>query len=322
MTGTETIIGIDVSKAYLDLWVRPGGRAWRCDYGKAELSEVVLELSRLKPDGIIVEATGGLEVPLVAELSAADLPVVVVNPRQVREFGRASGRLAKTDRMDAQLLADFGATMRPEARPLPDACLRELRALVTRRRQLIGMQTQERNRRRQAPERVVQQIQEHLALLGEQVAQLDRDIAALMESNAVWRAQAELLRTIPGVSPTLTATLIAHLPELGKASHKEIAVLVGVAPYNRDSGTMRGKRTVWGGRRQLRSVLYMATLVAAQYNPTIRAFDQRLRAAGKAPKVALTACMRKLLTICNAMIKTATCQGRRENMPLGCRRSG
>ena len=217
MTGTETIIGIDVSKAYLDLWVRPGGRAWRCDYGKAELSEVVLELSRLKPDGIIVEATGGLEVPLVAELSAADLPVVVVNPRQVREFGRASGRLAKTDRMDAQLLADFGATMRPEARPLPDACLRELRALVTRRRQLIGMQTQERNRRRQAPERVVQQIQEHLVLLGEQVAQLDRDIAALMESNAVWRAQAELLRTIPGVGPTLTATLIAHLPELGKA---------------------------------------------------------------------------------------------------------
>ena len=306
MTGTETIIGIDVSKAYLDLWVRPGGRTWRCDYGKAELSEVVLELSRLKPDGIIVEATGGLEVPLVAELSAADLPVVVVNPRQVREFGRASGRLAKTDRMDAQLLADFGATMRPEARPLPDACLRELRALVTRRRQLIGMQTQERNRRRQAPERVVQQIQEHLVLLGEQVAQLDRDIAALMESNAVWRAQAALLRTIPGVGPILTATLIAHLPELGKASHKEIAALVGVAPYNRDSGTMRGKRTVWGGRRQLRSVLYMATLVAAQYNPTIRAFDQRLRAAGKAPKVALTACMRKLLTICNAMIKTAT----------------
>ena len=198
MTGTETIIGIDVSKAYLDLWVRPGGRAWRCDYGEAELSEVVLELSRLEPDGIIVEATGGLEVPLVAELSAADLPVVVVNPRQVREFGRASGRLAKTDRMDA------------------------------------------------------------------------------------------------------------HLPELGKASHKEIAALVGVAPYNRDSGTMRGKRTVWGGRRQLRSVLYMATLVATQYNPTIRAFDQRLRAAGKAPKVALTACMRKLLTICNAMIKTAT----------------
>ena len=197
MTGTETIIGIDVSKAYGDLWVRPGGRAWRCDYGKAELSEVVLELSRLRPDGIIVEATGGLEVPLVAELSAADLPVVVVNPRQVREFGRASGRLAKTDRMDAQLLADFGATMRPEARPLPDACLRELRALVTRRRQLIGMQTQERNRRRQAPERVVPQIQEHLVLLGEQVAQLDRDIAALMESNAVWRAQAELLRTIP-----------------------------------------------------------------------------------------------------------------------------
>ena len=242
MTGTETIIGIDVSKAYWDLWVRPGGRAWRCDYGKAELSEVVLELSRLRPDGIIVEATGGLEVPLVAELSAADLPVVVVNPRQVREFGRASGRLAKTDRMDAQLRADFGATMRPEARPLPDACLRELRALVTRRRQLIGMQTQERNRRRQAPERVVQQIQEHLVLLGEQVAQLDRDIAALMERNAVWRAQAELLRTIPGVGPTLTATLIAHLPELRPPARTG----EGQPPGDRRSG---GRGSLQSGQR-------------------------------------------------------------------------
>ena len=238
MTGTETIIGIDVSKAYLDLWVRPGGRAWRCDYGKAELSEVVLELSRLKPDGIIVEATGGLEVPLVAELSAADLPVVVVNPRQVREFGRASGRLAKTDRMDAQLLADFGATMRPEARPLPDACLRELRALVTRRRQLIGMQTQERNRRRQAPERVVPQIQEHLVLLGEQVAQLDRDIAALMESNAVWRAQAELLRTIPA----------AHHSRCRSHPHRHI----DRPPARTGEGPPQGDRRS-GGRGSLQS---------------------------------------------------------------------
>ena len=203
---------------------------------------MVLELSRLKPDGIIVEATGGLEVPLVAELSAADLPVVVVNPRQVREFGRASGRLAKTDRMDAQLLADFGATMRPEARPLPDACLRELRALVTRRRQLIGMQTQERNRRRQAPELLARSWSRWPNWIG----------------TSAGNAGGTLL-LIPGVGPILTATLIAHLPELGKASHKEIAALMGVAPYNRDSGTMRGKRTVWGGRRQLRSVLYMAT---------------------------------------------------------------
>ena len=306
MSTSETIIGIDVSKAVLDLWAHPEGRAWRCDYTAEPVSEVVAELTQLQPARVIVEATGGLETLVVSELSAAGLPVVVVNPRQVREFARASGRLAKTDRLDAELLAHFGDVLHPAPRPLPDAELRELRTLVSRRRQLIAMQTQERNRRQLTTDRVVEQIDQHLDLLSQHIAQLDQDIAALLRDNLVWQTRARLLRSIPGVGPTLTATLIAQLPELGQASHKEIAALAGVAPFNRDSGTMRGKRSVWGGRGQLRAVLYMATLVSTKCNPSIRACYQRLCAAGKPRKVALTACMRKLLIICNAVIKTQT----------------
>ena len=302
----ETIIGIDVSKTALDVWIHPEGRTWRCEYTEEELARLVPELGRLQPSRLIIEATGGLETPLASELCAAGLPVVVVNPRQVREFARASGRLAKTDRLDAELLAQFGSVLRPPVRPLPDPALRELRALVSRRRQLIAMQTQERNRQGQAPSRVVEQIGQHITLLGTQIDQLDRDIAGLLRDNAHWQARARLLRSIPGVGPTLTASLIAQLPELGQATHKEIAALAGVAPFNRDSGTMRGKRSVWGGRGQLRGVLYMATLVATKCNPAIRACYQRLRGAGKPAKVALTACMRKLLIICNAVIKNET----------------
>ena len=305
---TETIIGIDVSQACLDCWVHPTGRAWRVDYDTtdATLPQLADELAQLQPARIIVEATGGLETPLAAELADAGLPVVVVNPRQVRDFAKATGRLAKTDRLDAQVLAQFGDALRPPVRPLPDAEQQELRALVTRRRQLINMQTQERNRQRRMPARVAEQIDRHLTQLGEQVAEMDREIAALLQDNVVWRARAKLLRSIPGVGPVLSTTLLAELPELGQANHKEIAALAGVAPYNRDSGQWRGKRSVWGGRRQLRSALYMATLVAAKHNPVIRDCYQRLLAAGKAPKVALTACMRKLLTICNAIVKSNT----------------
>ena len=302
----ETIIGIDVSKTALDVWIHPEGRTWRCEYTEEELAHLAPELGRLQPSRLIIEATGGLETPLASELCAAGSPVVVVNPRQVREFARASGRLAKTDRLDAELLAQFGSVLRPPVRPLPDPALRELRALVSRRRQLIAMQTQERNRQGQAPSRVVEQIGQHITLLGTHIDQLDRDIAGLLRDNAHWQARARLLRSIPGVGPTLTASLIAQLPELGQATHKEIAALAGVAPFNRDSGTMRGKRSVWGGRGQLRGVLYMATLVATKCNPAIRACYQRLRGAGKPAKVALTACMRKLLIICNAVIKNET----------------
>lgn len=306
-TATMTIIGIDVSKAFLDCWAFPGDRAWRIGYTDAALAQLAAELVPLQPTRIIVEATGGLERTLVAELSAAGLPVVVVNPRQVREFARATGQLAKTDRLDAAILAQFGAMLHPAVRPQPDAAQRELQSLVARRRQLVAMQTQERNRRQQvASELVVAQIDDHLALLGRQVAQLDQDIADRLRDHAAWRARAQLLRSIPGVGPVLVSTLIAHLPELGQASPKAIAALAGVAPYNRDSGQWRGKRAVWGGRRQLRAMLYMAALVASQHNPVIRSCYERLLAAGKAKKVALTACMRKLLTICNAIIKSNT----------------
>ena len=307
MTTAETIIGIDVSKASLDCWEHPARRAWRIGHTAAALAQLTTELAELEPARIIVEATGGLETALAAELGAAGLPVVVVNPRQVRDFAKATGRLAKTDRLDAAALAQFGAALRPPVRPLPDPAQRELRVLVARRRQLIAMQTQERNRRQQvSSELVAAQIDDHLALLGRQVAQLDEDIAVHLQDNAIWQARSQLLRTIPGVGPVLASTLIAQLPELGQASHKEIAALAGVAPYNRDSGQWRGKRAVWGGRRQLRAALYMATLVATRHNPTLRASYARLLAAGKAKKVALTACMRKLLTICNAIIKSNT----------------
>ena len=213
--------------------------------------------------------------------------------------------MAKTDRLDAQALADFGAALHPPVRQLPDRELRELRGLVSRRRQLIAMQTQERNRSRVTdPPLVAAQIEAHLSLLQDQVAELDRVIAQRVQSNRVWHDRAQLLGTIPGVGPVLTATLIAQLPELGQANHKEIAALAGVAPYNRDSGQWRGRRAVWGGRRQLRAALYMATLVSTRCNPAIRACYERLCAMGKAKKVALTACMRKLLTICNAIVKT------------------
>ena len=306
MIASGTIMGIDVSKEALDLWSYPEDRGWRCGYTDHELSALVSELVQLQPSRVIVEATGGLETRLVSELSAAGLPVVVVNPRQVRQFARASGRLAKTDRLDAELLAQFGNAMRPPVRSLPDAALRELRDLVARRRQLIAMQTQERNRRRQASDRIAEQIHQHVNLLATQIDQLDRDISALLNDNVHWRARAKLLRTIPGVGPALTASLIAQLPELGQATHKEIASLAGVAPFNRDSGVMRGKRSVWGGRAPLRAVLYMAALVATKCNPAIRSCYQRLCSAGKPRKVALTACMRKLLIICNAVVKTST----------------
>ena len=240
-TGTMTIIGIDVSKACLDCWALPADQSWSVEYTDASLSELVAELIPLGPQRVIVEATGGLETRLVAELAAAGLPAVVVNPRQVREFARATGRLAKTDRLDAQTLAQFGAALRPPVRPLPDAAQRELQALVSRRRQLVAMQTQERNRRRRvSSEMVVAQIDDHLALLGRQVAQLDQDIAALLQNHAVWQARAKLLRSIPGVGPVLVSTLIAQLPELGHARPGEIAALAGVAPYNRDSGQTLG----------------------------------------------------------------------------------
>jgi len=264
------------------------------------------QIGSLAPSGVVLEATGGFEMLVAGELELAGLPVSLVNPRQVRSFARATGRLAKTDAIDAQVLAQFAEAVKPPVRPLPDADTRELRSLVDRRRQLLEMVTSERNRLRLASKRVRPLIQEHILWLKQQADDLDKDIANLIRSSPIWRAQENLLRSTPGVGPVLSSTLLTHLPELGSLNRGQVAALVGVAPLNRDSGAFRGKRSVWGGRTAIRSALYMAALVATRYNPVIKAFYQRLRAAGKPAKVALNACMRKLLIILNSMLRHRT----------------
>jgi transposase len=247
-----------------------------------------------------------MEIPLTSALATAGLPVVVVNPRQVRDFAKASGHLAKTDALDAQVLAQFAEVMRPQPRPLPDAEARALAALLTRRRQLVEMLTAEKNRLLSAPSPIRTRLRTHITWLERELQSPNTALAEAIRQSPVWREKDELLQSVPGGGPVLTSTLLASLPELGTLTHKQIAALVGVAPLNRDSGTLRGRRTVWGGRAQVRAVLYMGAIVAARFNPVIRVFYQRLQRAGKAKKVALTACMRKLLTILNAMLKHRT----------------
>lgn len=305
-TSAAQFVGIDVSKAQLDVAVRPSGETWTVAHDEAGLSGLVARLHTLAPVLIVVEATGGWEVALVGALAAALLPVAVVNPRQVRDFARSTGTLAKTDRLDAQSLAHFAEALRPQPRSLPNGQAQELSALLQRRRQLVDMLTAEKNRLPLAARRIRPQLQAHIAWLQRQISQFDDDLRELLRSSPLWRDKEDLLRSAPGVGPVLATTLVAALPELGTLTRQQIAALVGVAPLNRDSGTLRGRRTVWGGRAQVRTVLYMSTLVAVRHNPVLAVFYQRLRAAGKAPKVALTACMRKLLTILNAMLKHHT----------------
>lgn len=306
MTTASVFVGIDVSKQQLDIAVRPTARLWTVGNDEAGVSALIAELRQLAPTLIVLEATGGLEMPLAGALAATGLPLAIINPRQVRDFARSTGVLAKTDRLDAQLLARFAEVVRPDPRPLPDAQAQELSALVLRRRQLIEMLTAEKNRLSIAPRRIRPQIQVHIEWLHRQLAQFDDELRELVRSSPLWREKDDVLRSAPGVGPVLATTLLAGLPELGTLTRQQIAALVGVAPLNRDSGTLRGRRTVWGGRAHIRAVLYMATLVATRRNPVIAAFYQRLVAAGKARKVALTACMHKLLTILNAMLKHRT----------------
>ena len=306
MRPSNIYVGIDVAKERLDVAPRPVGAGWQVANDERGVVELVARLDQLRPALVVLEATGGMELPLVGALAAAGLPVVVINPRQAREFAKATGRLAKTDAIDAQVLAHFAEAVRPRLRPLADAAAQELSALMTRRRQLIEMLTAERNRLRTAAPAVRPDIQEHIHWLERRLADLDGDLSQTIRSSDIWREKDDLLQSAPGVGPVVSTTLLADLPELGALNRKEIAALVGVAPLNRDSGTLRGRRTVWGGRSKVRSALYMATLVATQRNPVIRIFYQRLLSAGKPKKVALTACMRKLLTILNAMIRSRT----------------
>lgn len=306
MTDAAVFVGIDISKARLDVALRPLGSAFSVDHDDAGIVTVIERLRSQPPTLVVLEATGGLEVVVASALAAAGLPVVVVNPRQVRDFAKATGRLAKTDAIDAQVLAQFADAVRPALRPLPDASTQALAALMTRRRQILDMLTAETNRLGSASRRIQREIQTHIRWLERQVAKLDEELSQTIRSSPVWRAKDDLLQSMPGVGPVLATTLLASVPELGMLNRRQVAALVGVAPLNRESGTWRGKRTVWGGRAPVRAVLYMGALVAARHNPVLKAFYQRLRQAGKAPKVALTACMRKLLTMLNAMLKHHT----------------
>ena len=303
MNTGDRYVGIDVAQAHLDIGVRPSGEVWQVSYDTPGVANLLVQLAELAPTLVVLEATGGLETFLVGELAGAQLPVVVVNPRQVRDFAKAVGKLAKTDALDAQVLAHFGEATKPDLRPLPDDSTRALQALLARRRQVVEMVTAEKNRCRTATQRLQPQIQEHIRYMEKQLKELEQGLSELLSSSPVWWTKEKLLGSVPGVGPVLTVTLLAGLPELGRLDRREIASLVGVAPFNRDSGTLRGKRTVWGGRSSVRATLYMATLAATRYNSVMRAFYQRLLEAGKPKKVALTACMRKLLTILNAMLK-------------------
>lgn len=305
MTPAPWFVGIDVSKAQLDIALRPEGR-FVVPNDETGRAHVVERLRTLPVALIVLEATGGLELPLIGALVAAGLPVVVANPRQVRDFAKATGRLAKTDPLDAQILAHFADVIRPVPRTLPDEQMQALAALLARRRQLIEMLTAEKNRLGSAPHLVHKRLNAHITWLEREVTQAERVLAHAIGASPIWREKDDLLRTVPGVGPGLARTLIVDLPELGALSRKQIAALVGVAPLNRDSGTLRGRRIVWGGRAHVRAALYMAALVGSRCNPVIRSFYQRLCDAGKAKKVALTACMRKLLTILNAMMKHRT----------------
>jgi transposase len=306
MTPAKFYVGVDVAKDWLDVAQRPEGAPWRVSNDERGIAALVERLVQLRPALVVLEATGGMEMPVVRALVVAQLPTAVVNPRQVREFARATGRLAKTDAIDAQVLAQFGEAVRPELRPFPDAATQELSALLARRRQLVGMLTAEKNRLRTAAKAVRADVQEHIRWLERRLSDLDGQLAQSIRSSPSWRERDNLLKSTPGVGPVLSVTLLAELPELGTLGRKEIAALVGVAPLNWDSGHLRGKRRVWGGRSSVRAALYMAALVAARRNPVLRAFYERLVEAGKPKKVALTACMHKLLTILNAMIRHRT----------------
>lgn len=304
---TRGSVGIDVSKGTLDVQVRPTDARWTVTNDDAGIRSLVAQLQTVAPAQIVIEATGGYELAVVSALAAAGLPVIVVNPRAVRDFARATGQLAKTDQLDAGILARFAEQVQPPIRPLADAEQQELGALLTRRRQLIEMLTAEKNRLQQVfvvrGSRVKKSLTAHIAYLTRELGRAETDLGALVRQSPIWRERDELLQSAPGVGPVLSFTILAALPELGRLDRKAIAALVGVAPLNRDSGMFRGKRMIHGGRAPVRTALYMGALVATRHNPVIKAFYQRLLAAGKPKKVALTACMRKLLIILNAMVR-------------------
>jgi transposase len=303
---SSTFIGIDVSKAQLDVAVSPSSEYDSVSNDAAGIRELVKRLTALQPVLIVLEATGGWERQVLRALAGAELPVVAINPRQVRDFAKATGQLAKTDRIDAKILSRSAQAVRPEVRPLPDEVTLELRALVARRRQITEMIVAETNRLSSASKTLKKRIEAHIGWLEKELERADHDLDQAIRQSPIWQENQDLLKSVPGIGPIVSRTLLAELPELGKLNRRKIAALVGVAPFNRDSGQLKGRRAIWGGRASVRAALYMAALVASRRNAVIRVLYQRLLKAGKARKVALVACMRKLLTIVNAMIKHKT----------------
>jgi transposase len=303
---TEVFVGIDVSKDTLEVAIWP--QEERMSFAQTDdgLSLMADFIQPFSPCLVVLEATGGLERAAVATLAARSLPVVVVNPRQVRDFAKAKGILAKTDKLDAGGIAQFAQAIRPERRPLKTMEAQQLEALLSRRRQIVQMLTAEKNRLHSAPGWTQGDLRLHITWLEKRREKIEKDLGEMIRKSPVWRVKDELLRTFKGVGPVLSQSLLSDLPELGSLNRKKIAALMGVAPMNRDSGKFRGRRMILGGRADIRSVLYMATVAAIRFNPAIGAFHERLINAGKAPKVAITACMRKLLTILNAMMKNKT----------------
>lgn len=303
---TATFVGIDVSKDRLDVFIRPINEAMQVGNDDESIDRLVQRIKPYHPALIVMEATGAYHRLLLARLVAANLPAIAVNPRQARDFAKAMGRLAKTDAIDAATLADFADKVRPEIRPVPEHTTEQLEALCTRRRQLVTMMAAEKNRVQVGPAGIRVRIRKHIEWLEQQILELEEDLHQQIRSTTAWREKDDLLRSFKGIGPTTSHTLLAALPELGFLNRCQIAALVGVAPFSRDSGKYRGQRHIQGGRRDVRCALYMATLTAIRWNPIIRAFHLRLIAAGKAKKVAITACMRKLLTIVNAMLRNRT----------------
>lgn len=301
---TETFVGIDVSKERLDVVFRPEEKHLEFANDRSGIEKLVAAVISITPAAIVVEATGGFEAPIAVALAAENLPITVVNPRQVRDFAKAIGRPAKTDRIDASVLAHFVEAVRPQVRPIASEGQRELADLVARRRQIIEMLVSEKNRLARSTGAISKDIKAHVRWLEKRLSSIDDDLERVIRQSAVWREKDDLLQSVPGVGRTLSITLLANLPELGELDRKQVAALVGIAPINRDSGRLRGLRGTWGGRAYVRTVLYMATVSAIRCNPIVGGFWKRLKAAGKPGRVALVACMRKLLTVLNAMLRS------------------
>lgn len=299
-------VGIDVCKAQLDVAIRPTAQTLSVTNDKAGIKALVKHLEKLQPNLVVLESTGGLERQVMLALIGAEISVVMANPRQIRDFAKSTGQLAKTDRIDAAVLAHYAEAIRPKPRPLPDQLTLELRALTARRRQIIDMIVAEKNHLVTASKAIKKRITAHITFLEQELDRADQDLDQFIGKNPTWKQNQDLLCSTPSIGPVSSRTLLAELPELGTIGRKQISALVGLAPFPRDSGTLKGRRTIWGGRASVRSALYMATLVATRFNPVIRDFYNRLKAKGKASKVALVASMRKLLTILNAMIKHKT----------------